>query len=219
MTQDALAKRLGLTKATVSQWETGHTAPNGKNLINLADALTVSAEWLLAGKAGDNASDHPMSSDASFPDPIAIGDSAPRREEDHVDIPFYREIQRPNATDSVVEVDHSGEKVRFSKTMLQKAGVDVSHVACVNVCGNSMAPVLPDGAVIGIDTASISIKDGQLYAINHGGLLRVKILYRLPQGIRIRSFNRDEYADEEYFNSDVGKINVIGKVFWYFVLL
>jgi phage repressor protein C with HTH and peptisase S24 domain len=82
-----------------------------------------------------------------------------------------------------------------------------------------MEPVLPDGAVVGVDTSKTGIKDGQMYAIDQDGLLRVKLLYRLPNGIRVRSFNRDEYADEDYFYHEANKINIIGQVFWYSVLL
>ncbi len=80
-------------------------------------------------------------------------------------------------------------------------------------------PVLRTVRLWGVDMAKSSIKDGKVYAIDQDGLLRVKLLYRLPDGIRIRSYNRDEYADEEYFNHDANKIKIIGQVFWYSVLL
>ena len=36
--------------------------------------------------------------------------------------------------------------------------------------GDSMEPVFPSGVTLGIDTGSKNIRDGQIYAINHGGL-------------------------------------------------
>ncbi|WP_438501849.1 S24 family peptidase, partial [Neisseria meningitidis] len=52
---------------------------------------------------------------------------------------------------------------------------------------------------IGVDTATTHITDGEIYALEHDGMLRVKFVYRLPGGgIRLRSFNREEYPDEEY---------------------
>lgn len=61
--------------------------------------------------------------------------------------------------------------------------------------------------------------DGKLYAIAQPGageekLKRIKQLYRKPGGILIiRSFNRE---DEEAMEQDV---EIIGRVFWYSVLL
>ncbi|MCC4288484.1 LexA family protein [Vreelandella aquamarina] len=49
LSQDALAKRLNITKGTISQWEQGRTTPSGENLYNLARELGVTARWVLEG--------------------------------------------------------------------------------------------------------------------------------------------------------------------------
>ncbi|HGK4055344.1 TPA: helix-turn-helix transcriptional regulator [Klebsiella pneumoniae] len=216
MTQEALAKRLGLTKATISMWESGNTAPNGKNMINLAEVLKVTPEWLLTGKESDK---NPVESNAKAEGTFSGWDSDTPLEDDEVEIPFFTEVELSAGNGTYVDLDQSGCKLRFAKSTLRKAGVDIASAACVSVSGNSMEPVLPDGAVVGVDTSKTSIKDGKVYAIDHDGLLRVKLLYRLPEGIRVRSYNREEYADEEYFNHDANKIKIIGQVFWYSVLL
>ena len=74
-----------------------------------------------------------------------------------------------------------------------------------------------DGAAIGFDRADISVIDGEIYAFNHEGMLRVKYLYRLPGGaIRIRSENADEFPDEimsaEQYRHEV---KMLGRVFWW----
>jgi phage repressor protein C with HTH and peptisase S24 domain len=45
----------------------------------------------------------------------------------------------------------------------------------------------------------------------------VKQLYRLPSGIRLRSFNRDEHPDEDYSFQDIQdeQISILGHVFWW----
>ncbi len=73
-----------------------------------------------------------------------------------------------------------------------------------------------DGSTIGVDTATTHITDGEIYALEHDGMLRVKFVYRLPGGgIRLRSFNREEYPDEEYSPEDMRsrQISMIGWVF------
>jgi len=46
------------------------------------------------------------------------------------------------------------------------------------------------------------------------------VLYKLPGGgLRLRSYNTDEYPDERLDAEQVKQVKVIGKVFWYSVLL
>jgi len=50
LTQSAVGRSIGVSKATVSLWENDVTAPNGANLQALAKVLQQSAEWILTGK-------------------------------------------------------------------------------------------------------------------------------------------------------------------------
>lgn len=80
-----------------------------------------------------------------------------------------------------------------------------------------MEPILPDGTDVAVDCYNKRIDDGKLYAINVDGLKRVKILYRRPGGtVVIRSYNRDEFQDEEVPET---AIEIIGRVFWYSVVI
>ncbi|MEE1952308.1 LexA family protein [Aeromonas sp. 75A] len=49
LTQESLAKRLGINRVSISQWERGDTSPKGNNLVRLAEILGVKPEWLLFG--------------------------------------------------------------------------------------------------------------------------------------------------------------------------
>ncbi|HGJ5856689.1 helix-turn-helix transcriptional regulator [Arsenophonus nasoniae] len=218
MTQESLGKRIGVSKATISQWESGTTEPNGKNLVSLAKALGVTIEWLLDGDE-KNAEVNAQLANAKIIGNFAPWDSNTPLGEDEIELPFFKEISLSAGKGSFVTLDNNGYKLRFAYSTLRKAGVDPANAACVSITGNSMEPVVPDGATAGIDRSDTNIKDGQMYAIEHEGMLRVKILYRIPGGIRIRSYNRDEYADEDYIGSDISNIKIMGKVFWYSVLL
>jgi phage repressor protein C with HTH and peptisase S24 domain len=93
---------------------------------------------------------------------------------------------------------------------------------CVAVTGNSMEPVLPDGSTVGIDCGDKTLVDGKIFAINHNGDLFIKKLYKLPGGgLRIFSFNETEYPPREYTKELAieQRITIIGRVFWYSVLL
>lgn len=212
ITQEALGKRVGVSKGAISQWESGATEPNGENLVNLAKALGVSAEWILNGSKM-------IASNASVIGVFDPWDAGTPLGEDEIEVPFFKEVSLSAGTGSFVDIDYNGCKLRFARSTLRKSGVAPDAAACVSITGNSMDPVLPDGAVAGVDTANTMIKDGKMYAIEQDGMLRVKVLYRIPGGVRLRSYNREEHRDEDYTGPAATGIKVIGRVFWYSVLL
>lgn len=52
LTQEQLAKALGVSRGAVSSWEIGLTSPRGKRLQKLAQALGVTPPQLMAGAPG-----------------------------------------------------------------------------------------------------------------------------------------------------------------------
>lgn len=153
--------------------------------------------------------------------PIEVWDDETPLGPDEVELPFYKEVELSAGKGSEVMLETGGRKLRFGRRSLQRKGVQPEAAACAVVSGNSMEPVLPDGSTVGIDTASKQVLDGKMYAIDHAGQLRVKLLYRLPGGgLRVRSYNESEHPDERYEGDYVADhIRIIGKVFWYAVLL
>ena len=137
---------------------------------------------------------------------------------DEYAVPFYQDIRLAAGNGFADDIaDYNNFKLRFSKATLRKQGVQYENVVCVIADGNSMEPVIPDGTTVGIDLGNKTIRDGKIYAINHGGLLRIKLLYNMPnEQVKIRSYNSEEHPDEI---ADLKDISVLGKVFWYSVLL
>lgn len=153
-------------------------------------------------------------------DSIDLWDDSTEVEDDEVAVPFLKEVELAAGTGRFVIEESTKASLRFGKRNLRHNGVQFDHASCVTVRGNSMLPVLRDGATVGINTTKRSIGDiidGDLYAINHNGQLRVKQLYRLPIGIRLRSFNRDEHPDEDYTFQQMNdeQIEILGHVFWW----
>lgn len=137
--------------------------------------------------------------------------------DDEVEVPFLKDIHFAAGNGFSDDImDYNNFKLRFSKATLRKQGVQYDNAVCITADGDSMEPVIPDGATVGIDRGNTTIKDGKIYAINHGGLLRIKILHKMPnEQVRIRSYNPDSAPEEMV---DLNEITILGKVFWWSVL-
>lgn len=221
LTAADIIKLTGVSKGTVSFWVNGKNGATGKNLLSLAKVLRCAPEWLTDGKNPPDGEPKPKSN-ATLLGPISVWDDETPLDDDEVYVPFLKEVELSAGSGRTIIEESSTRKLRFGKMTLRNQGVQFDQAVCVTVHGNSMEPVLPDGSTVGVDKSSTAVKDGKMYAIDHGGELRVKTLYRIPGGgLRLRSFNRDEHPDEEYSAGELAEagISVLGKVFWYSVLL
>ncbi|MFM2476395.1 S24 family peptidase [Celerinatantimonas sp. MCCC 1A17872] len=219
LTQKDIAKSIGVSAASVTQWERGDTTPKGSNLIALCKKLKVDPSWLQTGK-GEKTAAMP---NAELLGNMQVWDSSTPLGEDEVAIPFLTEVHLSAGNGSLgsIELDH-GLRLRFAKSTLRRYNVQPENAVCVVVTGNSMEPVLPNGSTVGIDCGNKELIDGKIFAINHGGELFIKKLYRLPGGgMRIYSFNEAEYPAREYTQqqTEEQRITIVGRVFWYSVLL
>ncbi|MER0014233.1 XRE family transcriptional regulator [Escherichia coli] len=216
LTQAELASLAKTSQQAIQQLEDGRTK-RPRYLPELAAALKCSVSWLLTGE-------HEMTSEIPPEKEWSKVDSWDKNtllSEGEVEVPFLKDIEFACGDGRIQSDDHNGFKLRFSKATLRRVGAnsDGSGVICFPATGDSMEPVIPDGTTVAVDTNNKRIIDGKLYAIAQPGagdekLKRIKQLYRKPGGILvIRSFNRE---DEEAMEQDV---EIIGRVFWYSVLL
>lgn len=222
-TQGSLAKAVGMAQSSIWKLTSGG-AKGSRRTVDIARVLGVRPEWLSNGSGSmreDGAKPHHP--DSTIPPESEWGtvdawDSKTPLSKDEVEVPFLRDIEFACGDGRVPEEDYNGFKIRFSKATLRRVGAntDGSGVICFPATGNSMEPVIPDGATVAIDTQNKKIVDGELYAINQDGLKRIKQLYRRPGGkVTIRSFNREENDDEEALESE---LEIVGFVFWYSVI-
>ena len=136
--------------------------------------------------------------------------------DDDVELPYYKEVLFAAGSGATQVVEEMGRKLRFSKRTLKNAGVDPAFAACATNYGKSMENTISDGAALGIDKSKQIIKDNKIYAFDHGGMLRVKRLFRQPFGaVKLVSDNPD-YPDEvisaEQWQEEV---KLLGWVFWW----
>ena len=216
-TQGALAEAVGMAQPSVWKLVSGG-AKGSKKTVQIAKVRGVRPEWLADGI-------EPMKDDGVVPhDPrstippekewgrVDAWDSNTPLPDDEVEVPFLKDIELAAGDGSYCNEDYNGYKIRFSKSTLRRVGAQAENVVCFPARGKSMEPVIPDGTTVAIDCGNKKINDGDLYAISTDGMKRIKQLYRRPGGIIvIRSFNREEYRDEEVLEPN---IEIIGRMFW-----
>lgn len=213
-----LSRLTGVSGKAASKWLNGESVPGDDKIAHIARSLSVPIEWLRYG-VGEipavlknnplNASTHEV-----------YGHDDALQQPAYVRLPIICEVTCSNgdavnqSVSSVIEsVDAS---MYFSRAKLNRASVLSEQAAMATVHGNSMAPTLTDGSCIAIDRNCNAITDGKIYALDHGGMLRIKRLYKLPLNkLRLVSDNTDEYPEEVITLSHDEGLTILGRVFWW----
>lgn len=143
MTQQSLAKMLGVSRVSVTKWETGVTKPDGENLHMLAKSLDVSPEWLLFG------GNEPLSTElVSARKTIAVKQ-----------IPVISAVQAGDWTSTYASatIDDVLRWVNTTARVSESAfGLDVKGDSMTNPNG---APTIPEGSTVIVETQFGSIED------------------------------------------------------------
>ncbi|MGY9368805.1 S24 family peptidase [Citrobacter pasteurii] len=218
MSQGQLAKAASMAQPTIWRIASGNARGTTK-IVDLANALGVRPEWLSDGTGPMR----PLASYEQSKDNDYIGiktwDSTTPVDDDEVEVPFLKDIEFACGDGRIGNEDYNGYKLRFSKSTLRRIGAssDGHGILCFPARGDSMEPVIPDGTTVAINTEDKKIVDGKIYAISEDGWKRIKMLYRTgPDAVSIRSYNSAEHPPED---KPLSKIEIIGRVFWYSVLI
>lgn len=207
LSQAQLADMIGLSQQSVAKIENGETLQPRK-IKEIAKALDVSQKWLQLGieENGVISSYVVEELEEAKLDPDVFAD-----------IPVLDiELSAGNGCEAEI-VESIVDSFPLRRADLRKAGVSPTNARIVKIWGNSLLPVLNNGDHVAVDMSqSKPIRDGDLYALRDGVLLRVKVLINQPDGgLVLRSFNKEEYPDEVLnFNERRSRIHVIGRVFW-----
>lgn len=220
--QRELASILNVSSQTVNNW-LKRDAISKEAAQSISEKLGYSLNWLLNGlgdekieKKDNQFIQSNITEDNSSG--VFAWDNYTLLDDSEVEVAFLQDIDLIKNDGAIMNVDYKKHKIRLPKSTLQQVGapLDGSTVVCFKAKGNSMTPVIPSGATIAIDTSNKTIYDGKVYVIEQDGLKRLRMLYKRPGSrLIIRSYNRDEYEDEE---DNELNVKIIGRMFWYSVL-
>lgn len=194
LNQEELAKKIDESPQTVSNWKRRGVSKSGA--IKASAEFGVSVNWILQGDEQGQSVEVTKVQGWDHQTPL---------DDDEVEIPFYKEFLVSCGSGTAAEIiGEATRKLRLSKATLNKYGVYEGNAYALTAFGNSMAPVINNGATVYVDTGRTQIIDGKIYAINHGGLFKFKYLYRMPKGgVRIVSANTEEYPEEILTAEDI----------------
>lgn len=178
----------------------------------VAELLSVTPRWLRSGDGPKHPGD---SIDADSDNDAQAGLA------EDVQVPLFKEMESTHGLGKTVVAEAPGRRIRLPLRTLQAMSIEPGNAVCALMVGNSMAEKIQAGSIIGIDRGLTQIIDGEMYALEHDGMLRIKYVYRLAGGtLRLRSHNSAEYPDEVFAAEQIQQqnIRVLGWVFWWSTL-
>lgn len=182
LTQAALARPVGVSRAAISQWEGGDVEMSLSKLTRVADVLGCDLAALIAGPAQEVADGkRPESGHARHGGDAGDGDGAGDGSGP----------SGPDADGIIAEVKeglgaasgehhHGGLQAdwwRLPPAVLAGLGCAAATSRIFRVTTPAMAPAIPRGARVLVDFAQTAIHDGEIYALDSGGALLIRRLH------------------------------------------
>lgn len=199
LSQEQLARRLDVTKKTVAEWEQGRQPPSPERLLQLAKLAPPGdiRHWLTRHALGRIGAEAHLVLEALLdgrsltPGPLPAGElrivtadwserlRALERLDHYAPVPLLRDAAAAGAPRAISEADIEGYAlVHFGWCP------DPGNFVCLRVRGDSMAPILHDGAIVGVDHSQRdpAMLHQQLVAALYEGGVTIKWLERQPDG-------------------------------------
>ena len=210
LSQDALAKKIGRTKSTISRWESGERNPKMFEMVELENALGISAETLMYGTSEIKTTTlseinrvsselHPHRQEKVLD--FAQAELTDQNKENTIKL-FPYNVQEKLSAGTGYDYDGNGSyDVAYSDK-------EIDYDFASWVFGDSMLPDYPNGDVALIKVCPFDY-DGDVYAVDWDGQSYIKKVYKESDGLRLVSTN-EKYADK--FAAFTEEPRIIGKV-------
>jgi phage repressor protein C with HTH and peptisase S24 domain len=220
ITTSGFAEFLNTAPQNVHNWYTRGVPAHCMEQV--AMRLSVNSDWLKTGEGQKDARHLRLLDETGNTfDAQAIRGVYTVIEPIDVELPLYKETATAPGSNKTHVVEDPEQSVRLPRSHLDSLEINHVDAICAHMIGNSMAEKIEDGSVLAIDRGLTQIVDGEIYAIEHDGMLRIKYLHRVPgNALRMRSHNSVEHPDEIFRAAQIEEqnIRVLGWVFWWSTL-
>ena len=177
LSQSELARRIGKSCTTISTMEAERCGASLETVVELAEKLQVSADFLL-GKVEDprptseilyevrtqRAQIHDLENGTG---PMPVNEAA----QEHIAIV---EVDTAAGAGALVGYEHVIGQMKFTREWLRTQNLVTERCRLIRVIGESMEPTLPDKALILVDLQRDEPRDGKICVIRIGEELIVK---------------------------------------------
>lgn len=195
LSQEALGKVLGVSRAAVAQWEGGQTVPAAERLIDLADKLCVRFEWLYWGR-------EPM--EGLEPGAMLPGYSWVPSLASAV-LTEAGELSMSNGTPVLMPLALIEAELRGSP----------NDFVVMPMSGQAMEPLLPAGATLLLDLRQTKPSPAGIFALWDGSGLAVQWVRRVPGSkppmLRL-SLENARFAATDI---EPAAVRIVGRVVWF----
>lgn len=216
-----IAKELDVSRTTVSQWVNGIARPRGLNLVNICDLLNCSPEWLLSGKTWPPTDNHDFFETTESIDENQEGASVLNVDIVDLESTLLEFSRDPIKAKRFLDNQKPKRTLKFSKSTLDNINLEPADLICFKLINvESLLPLFPENTTVGININERQVVDNKIYAFMHYDQFRIGRLHNMPNGsIRIRHENTKDYPDEIVEKEDKSSVVIIGRLFWYSVIL
>lgn len=200
--QSEMARYVGVSPQAVQKWVAGESEPRGKNLELAAQFLGMSPASLKFGETVAQALPK------NYKDVVAFDPE----NQDHVEIRKVKLKLSAGITGFTAELaEDFGRPISFRREWLIKKGYSPDKLIAIDIKGDSMEPTMSDGDTVVINTADITPKNGETFAVNYEGEGVIKRMARDFGRWFLSSDNPDQrrYSRQE---CSAGTCIILGKV-------
>ncbi len=195
------AELTGFSPDQVAKWRDAKARPPFGPMAILAASAGCSLDWLATGQHQAAAPEQQADESPSAMPPETVL------------LPLLNVVGSagPGFANGDVEII---DRMPFPRALLRRMGVSPEKAQFITHSGDSMLPTLADGGVCLIDTARIHPAGDGIYALMVGDELLVKRLAFGAKGLTLISDNADKYPTELLTGDELGRVKIMGKVFW-----
>ncbi|VEB25883.1 putative phage repressor [Actinobacillus lignieresii] len=202
LSMNAFAKMVGVSQRAIAKIVSGETR-SPKNIIEIANALGVSAEWLKTGKGEAPDFANLAGNPTAYSEP-----EESRIRLDVLDV--FASAGNGTFVGDLAELTHA---IEFDPTyfmqIFQRA--NSQGLAIINVTGDSMEPTINSGDLLFVDTNKPMYQGDGIYVFSYGEMLYVKRLQLAGDRLLVISDNQF-YHPWEITKENEGKLSIHGKV-------
>ncbi|WP_186035333.1 XRE family transcriptional regulator [Burkholderia gladioli] len=216
-TLQRVADEFGISRASVSEWESGRSKPDSAKLLGLSLLFGVSISYLLHGTGVSDTDGAPSPAtkarrrdDTSRPVAWENPDDLPP-DEDRVWMDQY-DYRFSAGTGHIQWEIRKKKALPFDIGFFKALGVRPQDCRLARVHGRSMEPYLFNRDLMMICEAKTHVRDGLVYAIYFEDEPLVKQIFKEPDGaLRLHSYN-PEFPDRVVTAEQLAGLQVVGEV-------